>query len=69
MLSGRYIQIDMLPFSFKEYYEATKESGRSKGEIFDTYLRYGSFPYVAYLEKGMCEECYEEMEGEQWEQE
>ncbi|MBO5369534.1 MAG: ATP-binding protein, partial [Clostridia bacterium] len=50
LLSGRYIQIDMLPFSFKEYYEATKESGKSKREIFDSYLRYGSFPYVAYLE-------------------
>lgn len=50
LLSGRYIQIDMLPFSFKEYYEATKESGKSKQELFDTYLRYGSFPYVAYLE-------------------
>ena len=37
LLSGRYIQIDMLPFSFKEYYEATKGSGKSKGEIFDTY--------------------------------
>ena len=50
LLSGRYIRIDMLPFSFKEYYEATKESGKSKQELFDTYLKYGSFPYVAYLE-------------------
>lgn len=50
LLSGRYIQIDMLPFSFKEYYEATKKSGKSKQELFDAYLRYGSFPYVAYLE-------------------
>lgn len=50
LLSGRYIRIDMLPFSFKEYYEATKESGKSKQELFDAYLRYGSFPYVAYLE-------------------
>jgi predicted AAA+ superfamily ATPase len=50
LLSGRYVQIDMLPFSFKEYHEATKESGKSKKEIFDNYLKYGSFPYVAYLE-------------------
>lgn len=49
-LSGRYIQIDMLPFSFKEYYEATKDSGRSKRELFDSYLKYGSFPYIAYLD-------------------
>lgn len=50
LLSGRYIQIDMLPFSFKEYYEATKGNGKSKRELFDCYLRYGSFPYIAYLE-------------------
>lgn len=50
LLSGRYVQVDMLPFSFKEYYEATKDSGKSKREIFDSYLKYGSFPYVAYLE-------------------
>ena len=50
LLSGRYIKIDMLPFSFKEYYETTKESGKSKQELFGAYLRYGSFPYVAYLE-------------------
>ena len=50
LLSGRYVQIDMLPFSFKEYYEAVKGNGKSKKEIFDSYLRYGSFPYVAYLE-------------------
>ncbi len=50
LLSGRYVQINMLPFSFKEYYEATKESGKSKREIFGEFLRYGSFPYVAYLE-------------------
>lgn len=50
LLSGRYVEIDMLPFSFKEYYEATKSSGRSRTELFDSYLKYGSFPYVAYLE-------------------
>ena len=50
LLSGRYVQIDMLPFSFKEYYEATKESGKTKKELFNTYLKYGSFPYVSYLE-------------------
>ena len=50
LLSGRYVQIDMLPFSFKEYFEATKNNGKSKRERFDNYLKYGSFPYVAYLE-------------------
>ncbi len=30
LLSGRYIQIDMLPFSFKEYYEAKKIVAKAK---------------------------------------
>ncbi len=50
LLSGRYIQIDMLPFSFKEYYSAVKDSGKSKRIIFDEYLMYGSFPYIPYLD-------------------
>lgn len=50
LLSGRFIQIDMLPFSFKEYYEATKSNGKSKMELFSSFLKHGSFPYVAYLE-------------------
>lgn len=50
LLSGRYVKIDMLPFSFKEYYTAVAKSGLTKAEIFDRYLKYGSFPYVAYLD-------------------
>lgn len=48
LLSGRYIQIDMLPFSFAEYYEIN--SGGDKHKLFNDYLRFGSFPYVATLE-------------------
>lgn len=48
-LSGRYVQIDMLPFSFKEYYEALNGCEKNKYEIFDRYLKYGSFPYIAYI--------------------
>lgn len=49
LLSGRYITIDMLPLSFKEYCTAV---GRTKttGEHFNDYLRFGSFPYVSLLE-------------------
>ena len=50
LLSGRYIEIKMLPFSFKEYYEAKANSGKTKHELFFDYLKYGSFPYVSYLE-------------------
>jgi len=48
LLSGRFIEISMLPLSFKEHIELTK--GNPKAEFGD-YMRYGSFPYVNFLEK------------------
>lgn len=50
LLSGRYIKIDMLPFSFKEYCEAMTDSPHSTNQKFNDYLTYGSFPYVTALE-------------------
>lgn len=50
LLSGRYIEIDMLPFSFAEYYETSKGSGKSRSEIFNDYMKFGSFPYITELE-------------------
>ncbi len=43
LLSGRYIEISMLPLSFKEVYE---EKGGDKEETFRQYLKYGGFPYL-----------------------
>lgn len=40
LLSGRYIKIDMLPLSFKEFFSHSNLS-------FNNYLKYGSFPYIA----------------------
>jgi hypothetical protein len=51
LISGRYISIDMLPLSFKEYVQANSASSQTLPELFNDYLRYGSFPYVASLEK------------------
>ncbi|PKM93097.1 MAG: ATPase, partial [Firmicutes bacterium HGW-Firmicutes-1] len=51
LLSGRYITIDMLPLSFREYYEAKKDTGNSKKELFNDYMKWGSFPYLATIEK------------------
>jgi len=48
-LSGRYVTIDMLPFSFVEFCEVINDNAKSKNEKFNNYLRYGSFPYVACL--------------------
>ena len=43
LLSGRYIEISMLPLSFKEVYE---EKEGDKEEAFRQYLKYGGFPYL-----------------------
>ena len=43
LLSGRYVEISMLPLSFKEVYE---EKGGDKEEAFNHYLKYGGFPYL-----------------------
>ncbi|MDR2163960.1 MAG: ATP-binding protein [Clostridiales Family XIII bacterium] len=44
LLSGRYIEIKMLPFSFAEFYEANKNE--DKNAAFMDYLNIGSFPVV-----------------------
>lgn len=49
LLSGRYIEISMLPLSFTEYLDFSKE--KNIRTAFNDYLRYGSFPYVAGLKK------------------
>ncbi|MGB4438544.1 MAG: ATP-binding protein [Sedimentibacter sp.] len=49
LLSGRYIEISMLPLSFSEYLEFT--NGKDIRSSFRDYLRFGSFPYVAVLKK------------------
>ena len=43
-LSGRYIEINVLPMSFKEYMEA--RSGQNPEKEFLNYLQYGGFPYA-----------------------
>lgn len=51
LLSGRYITIDMLPLSFKEYYSVAKDSNKDKMDIFNDYLQFGSFPYIYTLNR------------------
>ena len=40
LISGRYVEIKMLPLSFKEYYEYYKNDGKSADELFNEYLKY-----------------------------
>lgn len=54
LLSGRYVEIRMLPFSFCEYLLAT---GKEKKEAFQEYLLRGGFPYAIQITE---EEAYRE---------
>lgn len=49
LISGRYVEIKILPLSFKEYYEFYKESKKDKEEIFNNYLKYGGLPQLLSL--------------------
>lgn len=48
LLTGRYVEIKMLPLSFKEYVSAFPASAEKK-ELFRSYLQNGSMPYVLNL--------------------
>ena len=49
LLSGRYVEIKMLPFSFAEYCEAHKDDDLSTHRLWSNYLHDGSFPAVTQL--------------------
>ena len=49
LISGRYVEIKMLPLSFKEYYGFYQNNNKSKQEIFDEYLKYGGLPQLLSL--------------------
>ncbi len=49
LLSGRYVQISMLPFSFAEYAQANPAEDPDK--LFSDYLNNGGFPYIAVMDR------------------
>lgn len=61
LLSGRYIQIEMLPLSFKEYMISTG-SMNDRGIKYVDYLQNSSFPYTLELE-GQTDEIRNYLEG------
>ena len=61
MISGRYIQIEMLPLSFREYVESTG-SMNDRGIKYAEYLQNSSFPYTLEL-KDKPEQIREYLEG------
>lgn len=49
LLTGRYVELKMLPLSFKEYYNAIDTSRLTKEEIYSNYITNSSFPYTVGL--------------------
>ncbi len=50
LLSGRYVEIPMLPLSFAEYYELCGKGGNTD-TIFAEYMQNGGMPYVAVMDR------------------
>lgn len=48
LLSGRYVEISMLPLSFREYISLT---GKPKEEAFAEFMKTGGIPYVAVMNR------------------
>lgn len=48
LLTGRYVEISMLPLSFREFWEI---SGLEADKAFAEYMRYGGFPYISRMER------------------
>jgi uncharacterized protein len=60
-LSGRYISIEMLPLSFREYVSASPDT-LSPAEKYKLYIKNGSFPYTLQLD-GSRQETTEYLRG------
>ena len=51
LLTGRYVELKMLPLSYAEFFEGARRGNAELGreEAFDQYLSIGSFPYLVQL--------------------
>jgi len=61
LLSGRYVEIKMLPFSFSEFYAASGIT--DKTQAFESYRTFGSFPVVVTQLKSDMELTDQYLEG------
>ena len=50
LLTGRYVQVEMLPLSFKEFHSAYSQQNLSDMEIYNLYIEHSSFPRLVHVE-------------------
>lgn len=62
LLSGRYVEIKMLPLSFKEYLSAFDENIDKQEKLLD-YFKYGSLPQTVELLKNAPNTIYNYIDG------
>lgn len=50
LLTGRYVQVEMLPLSFKEFHSAYSHQNLSDMDIYNLYIEHSSFPRLVHVE-------------------
>lgn len=50
LLTGRYVQVEMLPLSFKEFHSAYSQQNLSDMDIYNLYIKHSSFPRLVHVE-------------------
>ena len=50
LLTGRYVQVEMLPLSFKEFHSAYSQQSLSDMDIYNLYIEHSSFPRLVHVE-------------------
>ena len=49
LLTGRYVQVEMLPLSFKEFHSAYSQQNVSDMDIYNLYIEHSSFPRLVHV--------------------
>ena len=64
LISGRYVEIRVFPFSFKEYMSLPQYCAKSAYDVFQDYVKFGGMPMLSeYDTKTEEEEIYRTLEG------
>ena len=58
LLTGRYVSLFMLPFTFREFVAFRQDTGMSSERLFDEYLYWGGMPRVCQSESAIEKNLY-----------